>query len=107
MSGIAGIPPHTVLSPKTRLKPGTLTVIHIAQWWSLATGIWDKHRSLLIRWNGEPGRPLGNPVSHGYPTWFVLPEDLHTAVLGEVTDFAKRSAAESWLKRNEPEIAEL
>jgi hypothetical protein len=30
---------------------------------------------LAVRWNGDDERPKGNPVSHGMPTWFVLPDE--------------------------------
>ena len=30
-----------------------------------------------IRWNGdESEESLGTPVSHGKPTWFLLPQDI-------------------------------
>lgn len=95
MSGI--VPPNLVFSPRSRLKPGTLRVIHSFAGWSLAIGVWDTNKALLIRWDGDPDRPLGNPVSRGYPTWFVLPEELHEAALEKVPDSAKRAEAASWL----------
>ena len=90
-----GRAPHTVLAPKTRLTP-PLTVVHVTPDWALATAYWDKNRALLIRWNGDPSKPLGNPVSHGNPTWFVLPSDTHWAMLG-LADPAKRLKAAQWL----------
>lgn len=91
-------PPHLVLSPKDRLS--RLKVVHAFPLWALATGIWDKtSHVLLIRWNGDPDRPLGNPVSTGHPTWFVLPDDLHECVLAQVPDDASldRNEARRWL----------
>jgi hypothetical protein len=49
--------------------------------WSLAVGEWDGDRCLAARWNGDAERPKGNPVSHGMPTWFVLPRELTDALL--------------------------
>src|SRR5829696_9146794 len=51
--------------------------------WSLAVGEWDGQRCLAARWNGDAGRPKGNPVSHGMPTWFVLPREFTEALLTE------------------------
>ena len=96
---IAPIPSHLVLSPKDRLKPlSSLAVIHNAQWWSLATGTWDTKRCLLMRWRGTVDMPLGNPVSHGNPTWFVVPDDpaLQSALLGIAGQF-EADSARSWL----------
>jgi hypothetical protein len=65
--------PHTVTSPLKRLR--NLRVVYQARHWSLAIGFWDGNRALLIRWNGDDETPMGNPVSHARPTWFVLPDD--------------------------------
>ena len=36
----------------------------------------------VIRWNGSGNEPgMGNPQSHGYPTWFVLPDEIAEMVL--------------------------
>lgn len=41
---------------------------------SLAIGRWDGRPVLVLRWNGNEDKPLGNPQSRGLPTWFVMPE---------------------------------
>jgi hypothetical protein len=69
--------PRAVISPQDRLDQ--LRVIHIHPNWSLAIGLWDGDRALLTRWNGDAQRPLGNPVSHSYPTWFVVPAEFQNA----------------------------
>ncbi len=61
--------------------------------WSVAKLRWGGQKAVGIRWNGGPeseipDRPatfpgLGNPQSRGYPTWFIVPEELHDAVLAE------------------------
>ena len=52
--------------------------------WSLALGQWEGVSCLAIRWNGNKDRPKGNPISHGQPTWFVVPNDLELNVLHAV-----------------------
>jgi|ERR1700730_17538950 len=97
------IDPRTVTSPKERLKDHR--VIHeapdqsIAIPWSLAIGIFDGRRALLVRWDGDS--PLGNPVSSGYPTWFVLPNDLHESSLTVVSE-PNQSSARDWLNGLDP-----
>ncbi len=88
------VDPRTVTSPLDRLSD--LRVIHWTPDWSLAIGFWDRNRALLIRWNGDSARPLGNPVSHARPTWFVLPDDLWCTVLCNV-EKPNRTSATSWL----------
>jgi hypothetical protein len=91
--------PHTVVSPQDRLSRPC--VIHITQWWSLAIGIWDGDRALLVRWNGDPDHLMGNPVSHANPTWFMLPEDFHDLLLTLVLA-PNQSNAKHWLAGGEP-----
>jgi len=93
--------PGTVTSPVRRLSH--LRVIHQTQDWSLAIGVWDRvYRSLLVRWNGDIDHPMGNPVSHGHPTWFVLPEDFHAGALALVPN-SNASSADEWLKGGNPD----
>ncbi|HLY46814.1 MAG TPA: hypothetical protein VKQ73_14625 [Stellaceae bacterium] len=65
--------PQDVKSPKGHWV--LLDVLSEKQDWSLAVGEWDGKRCLAARWNGDDERPKGNPVSHGMPTWFVLPPE--------------------------------
>jgi hypothetical protein len=93
------INPRTVTSPLKRLEKGSLHVIHeatdpIGIDWALAIGIFDDRPALLVRWSGDS--PMGNPVAHGHPTWFVLPNDLHGPILAVVPE-PKSSAARDWL----------
>lgn len=54
---------------------------------------------MLIRWNDDPTKPLGNPVSRSYPTWFVLPLAFYKEALehaaGENPARARKAA--DWL----------
>lgn len=49
--------------------------------WSIAIGCWEKRERLAIRWNGNASLSKGSPKSHGYPTWFILPEETEKAML--------------------------
>ena len=97
------VDPNKVLSPRKRLKD--LRVVHRDEDWSLAVGIWDKMRALLTRWNGDEDRPLGNPVSHAHPTWFVLPQHFHAPLLGLVPSLEADTAVQ-WLQGINPTLWE-
>lgn len=71
--------PEDVTSPINRLSEHH--VLQTCKAWSLAVGMFEGRRVLLIRWNGETEGDLGNPTSHGRPTWFVLPDEFHAACL--------------------------
>lgn len=99
MSGSAIVPPMSVIAPQDRLLRGSLAIVCNFGLWALAQGNWDAKNVLLVRWNGQPDTPKGNPISTGHPTWFVLPEELWE---GALTEAAKRSsstvaAARAWL----------
>lgn len=71
--------PNTVLTPRGRIK--NLQVIYDGgeDSWSLARMLWDNSPIIGMRWNGgfDNGRPtIGMPSARGYPTWFVLPEEV-------------------------------
>lgn len=93
--------PWRALYPEPRLRPtSALRPIHWVPYWSLAIGMWDRNRALLIRWNGEPGLSKGNPMSRAYPTWFVMPD---LTILGCVAE-PNRSSASAWLDGAEPTV---
>lgn len=90
--------PWKALFPEPRLRPtSALRPIYWVPHWSLAVGIWDGNRALLIRWNGGTGT-RGNPMSRAYPTWFVLPD---RTMLTEVAE-PNRSSAAAWLDGLDP-----
>ena len=86
--------PWTVISPQKRLSQ--MRPIHNTVDWSMAIGMWDANRALLIRWNVTETSQMGNPVSRSHPTWFVLPSDLWDVVLGKISE-PNRTGAIQWL----------
>jgi hypothetical protein len=46
--------------------------------YAVANIVWDGHETVGIRWNGGCEGPFseGNPHSRGFPTWFVLPDEI-------------------------------
>lgn len=56
---------------------------------SVARILWDEKEVVATRWNGNDEQPLGNPVSRGHATWFVV-DDYAAAKVEE----AARAAAE-------------
>ncbi|MEI8294986.1 MAG: hypothetical protein WCG04_00480 [Alphaproteobacteria bacterium] len=76
--------PNAVLTPKGKIK--NLHVLHDGgeHSWSLARMTWDNAEVLAMRWNGgmvNGKKTSGNPVSRGYPTWFVVPDEVGQALL--------------------------
>jgi hypothetical protein len=67
-----GFNPRDAVSPRANWQ--LLDVLYESELWSMALGRWDKRPVLAQRWNGKIGEK-GNPVSHGFATWFVLPDD--------------------------------
>lgn len=70
---MAYVRPEDVLSPKNRVG-AVLEVIHDPQecGMSVARIRWDGEEVIATRWNGNDEQPLGNPVSRGRPTWFIV-----------------------------------
>ena len=64
--------------------------------WSVAEGQWkDDSRwkeCLALRWNGGPGGEKGNPQSRGYPTWFIVPDDLEEAIREVIDQINSKSS---------------
>ncbi len=73
--------PETVVAPKGRWELRKVLCNTGQGGWSAAEGTWDDSPALAMRWNGDDdsGSP-GNPQSHGNPTWFIVPDELHDAV---------------------------
>lgn len=89
--------PQDVKSPKEHWV--LIDVLIEKQDWSLAVGEWDGERCLAARWNGDEERPKGNPVSHGVPTWFVLPGEFIDPLLAvdNLIPEEKKSVARAYL----------
>lgn len=87
---MAYIKPQDVLSPASRVR-SVLEVIHDPgeDRMSVARIIWDDQERIATRWNGNSAKPLGNPLSRGRPTWFVVGD-----YAAESVEEAARSAAE-------------
>lgn len=70
---MAYVHPEDVLSPKGRVG-AVLEVIHDPRenGMSVARIQWDGEEVIATRWNGNDEQPLGNPVSRGHATWFIV-----------------------------------
>lgn len=88
---MAYIHPEEVLSPRTSVGC-ILEVVHDPgeNGMSVARIIWNKEEVVATRWNGNDEQPLGNPVSRGHATWFIV-DDYAAAKVEE----AARAAAEN------------
>lgn len=87
--GNSGVNPREVLSPVSNWQ--LIDVLYEAKWWSMAIGRWRDEEGtwrpvLAQRWNGDEGSK-GNPVSRGYPTWFILPDETYSLYLNEGNEF--------------------
>ena len=83
MTQNTGVNPRDVMSPRSSWH--LIDVLYEAEHWSLAVGRWQEDGEwrpvLAQRWNGRAGGK-GNPVSRGFPTWFVLPDETYELYLG-------------------------
>jgi hypothetical protein len=88
---VSYIRPEEVRSPKGRVRD-ILEVIHDPgeDRMSVARILWDDEEVIATRWNGNAEQPLGNPVSRGHATWFVVDGYAATSV-----EQAARLAAEA------------
>ena len=77
MAKNTGIDPRQVVSPRSNWQ--LIDVLHETEDWSMALGRWKSDDDgtwrpvLAQRWNGGNGSK-GNPISRGFPTWYVLPD---------------------------------
>lgn len=91
---MAYVKPEDVLSPRVNVG-GVIEVIHDPGEgeMSVARILWKKEgieeEVIATRWNGSGERPLGNPVSRGHATWFVVDKYAASSV-----EQAARAAAE-------------
>jgi hypothetical protein len=84
--------PELVLSPRNLVR-NVIEVIHDPgpDGMSVARIQWGDEEVIATRWNGNAEQPLGNPVSRGHATWFVV--DGYAAQ--GVEDAARRAAEQS------------
>lgn len=75
------VAPGDVVSPKARLQLVKVVIDDGPGDVAYALANWDRNPCLVFRWNGSDEQPLGNPQSRGLPTWVVLDQRLHGAVI--------------------------
>lgn len=81
---MAYVDPTQVTAPRRRWRMDRVLLSTGQGGWSVARGFWDERAVLVVRWNGADDEDgFGNPQSRGHPTWFVVPEELESAVLAE------------------------
>jgi hypothetical protein len=86
------IRPEEVLSPKSSVG-AVLEVIHDPGEgrMSVARILWEEEERIATRWNGSAEQPLGNPVSRGHATWFVVDGYAAASVEQAAREAAERS----------------
>jgi hypothetical protein len=86
---MAYVEPNTVLAPKTSVRFVEILYSTGDGGWSVARVGWEGSVRVGIRWNGaENGPGIGNPQSRGNPTWFILPEELESAILQKADELS-------------------
>jgi hypothetical protein len=78
---MAYIKPNDVHSPKAHWHLFEVIIDKGPGSPAYALGTWDGERRVGFRWNGSDENPIGNPQSRGLPTWTMLGEELHSAVV--------------------------
>ena len=73
--------PQTVTAPKRLWHLFAVVEEGEAGGPAYAIGTWAGKRRIGFRWNGTPETPKGNPISSGHPTWTMLDQRLHAAVI--------------------------
>lgn len=80
--------PHAVTSPQDYVNDVNVIYDGGEEGYSVAKILWEDEPCLAIRWNvarrefEDPEKVsgekvcVGMPSSHGYPVWFVLPEEI-------------------------------
>ncbi len=75
------VAPTAVVSPKARLQLLKVLLDRGPGDAAYALAQWDGNACIVFRWNGTDDQPLGNPQSRGLPTWVVLDDKLHDAIV--------------------------
>jgi hypothetical protein len=91
--------PETVRAPRGRISKVDVIYDGGENKWSLARLIWDGEPQVAVRWNGGRQNEIppsavpsvGTPSSRGYPTWFLLPEELGELIEENLQWFEKLS----------------
>ncbi|RVU18351.1 hypothetical protein [Methylobacterium oryzihabitans] len=74
------------MSPKAHWKLFTVLLDKGPGQVAYALGEWDGKPRLGFRWNGTDDNPIGNPQSRGLPTWTMLDEDMHLAIIQQLPE---------------------
>ncbi len=86
---MAYVEPALVLAPKSSVRSVEILYSTGNGGWSVARIDWEGTPSVGIRWNGsEHGPGIGNPQSRGNATWFIVPEQLESVILGKVDELS-------------------
>jgi hypothetical protein len=87
--------PHSVLSPKGRVK--SVDVVFdkgpVPRSWSVAEIDWDGDKAVGIRYNGDSESSKGLPQARGNPAWFIVPPELESAVLAAAKEASRAESA--------------
>lgn len=83
------VDPKTVVAPRNRVHSVKVLYNEGAEGWCAALLDWDGKEVVALRWNGGQESGIGNPQSHGKPTWFIVPEKLAPAVLERIEQLAE------------------
>jgi hypothetical protein len=78
------VAPESVLSPKGMVEDVEVIFDKGPEHgsWSIVKLKWNKNDAVGIRYNGDAEQSnLGLPQSRGIPTWFIVPDDIASAVL--------------------------
>jgi hypothetical protein len=85
---MAYVDPNTVLSPKNVWDLGKVVLNTGEGGWSAAEGKWDSRPVMALRWNGSANDTgVGSPQSRGYPTWFIIPDELESGFRKMLDEF--------------------
>ena len=90
------VKPSEVNSPKNRWRLAQVLHEGGAGGWAVAEGQWDENGRwgdvLAIRWNGTNESPIGNPQSRGLATWFIVPDELESAIRKKINELQREKA---------------
>jgi hypothetical protein len=88
------IAPDRVYSPRDKIRGGSIKVLKNDESlnFSIVSLDWKNGDNnefeprIGIRWNGGKNN-CGQPQSHGFPTWFILPKDIALSYAVKINDY--------------------
>ena len=87
------VKPENVCSPKKTIS-GVKILLDQGKGkdkFSIASLIWDNKSRIGIRWNGDD-YSVGQPQSHGVPTWFILPKEIALSYAETINNVEMKAA---------------